>query len=147
MGKKRIITKAETAVTGQATDGAVAGPKKSVKKQVINGIAHINISYNNSLISITDQSGNVIAASSAGLLGFKGTKKSTPYAANLVAKDVVEKARKYNLTNVKIVVRGIGPARESAIRGIAGTGLNITAMMDATPVPHNGVKPKKPRRV
>ena len=80
-------------------------------------------------------------------MGFKGTKKSTPYAANLVAKECLEKAKKYNLTNLKIVVRGIGPGRESAIRGLANTGINITSIMDATPVAHNGVKPPKPRRV
>ena len=97
--------------------------------------------------SITDLKGEVIAWSSAGTLGFKGTKKSTPYAANLVAKDCVEKAKKFNLTNIKVVVKGIGPGRESAIRGLAGTGINITSIMDSTPIAHNGVRLKKPRRV
>jgi len=146
MGKKRIITKGETEVRDQQTAGPVAS-KKSGKKQVINGIAHISVSYNNTLIAISDLKGDVISWSSAGLIGFKGTKKSTPYAANMVAKDVVEKSKKYNLSNIKIVVRGIGPARESAIRGLAGTGLNVTSIMDETPVAHNGVKAKKPRRV
>lgn len=146
MGKKRIITKAETEVT-DAQGAPTSASKRSTKRQVINAVAYIHVSYNNTLISITDTNGNVIAFSSAGLLGFKGTKKSTPYAANLVAKDCVEKARKFNVTNVRVVVRGIGPARESAVRGIAGTGLNVTALMDATPVAHNGVKSKKPRRV
>ena len=89
----------------------------------------------------------MLTFSSAGLLGFKGTKKSTPYAANLVAKDAIEKAKKFNLLNVKIVVKGVGPARESAIRGIIGTGMNVTSIMDATPVPHNGVKAPKSRRI
>lgn len=146
MGKKRIITKAETEGAGDSA-GAVAAPAKSSKKQVINGIAHVHISYNNTVMDISDLKGNVIAQSSSGLLGFRGTKKSTPYAANMVARDCVEKARKYNLTNIKIVVRGIGPARESAVRGLAGTGLNVTSIMDVTPVAHNGVKAKKPRRV
>lgn len=148
MGKKKIVTKADTEATA-ATEGAssAASSKKSAKKQVINGVAHVNVSYNNTNICVTDPKGNVIAWSSAGLLGFKGTKKSTPYAANLVAKDCIEKAKKFNLTNVKIMVRGIGPARESSIRGIAGTGLNITSIMDVTPVAHNGVKAKKPRRL
>ena len=146
MGKKRIITQTETSSeTGQ--EAPVSVSKKSVKRQAINGIAYINVSYNNTIITITDAKGEVISWSSAGTAGFKGTKKSTPYAANIVAKDCVEKAKKYNLTNLKIVIKGIGPGRESAIRGLAGTGLNITSIMDATPVAHNGVKAPKPRRV
>lgn len=147
MGKKRIITKADAESTEGAANASVSAVKKNTKKQVINGVANIHVSYNNTLISISDLQGNVVSWSSAGLLGFKGTKKSTPYAANLVAKDCVEKAKKYNLTNIKIVVRGIGPARESAVRGLAGSGLNVISLMDNTPVAHNGVKAKKPRRV
>lgn len=147
MGKKKIVTKTDTEATTPAEGTSSSASKKSVKKQVINGVAHVNVSYNNTNICVTDPKGNVVAWSSAGLLGFKGTKKSTPYAANLVAKDCIEKAKKFNLTNVKIMVRGIGPARESSIRGIAGTGLNITSIMDVTPVAHNGVKAKKPRRL
>ncbi len=146
MGKKRIITKSDAAGAGPESDAAGAN-KKSSKRQVINGVAYISVSYNNTLVSITDSKGEVIAWSSAGLLGFKGTKKSTPYAANLVAKDCSEKAKKFNLTNVKLVVKGIGPGREAAMRGIAGTGLNITSIMDATPIAHNGVRRPKPRRV
>lgn len=123
-------------------------PKKgSSKKQVINGVATVNVSYNNTLIAMADSSGQIIAFSSAGLLGFKGSKKSTPYAANMVAKDCFEKTRKYNLTNIKIVIKGVGPGRESAIRGLAGTGLNILSIMDSTPIAHNGVRRPKPRRV
>jgi small subunit ribosomal protein S11 len=144
MGKKKIVTKEGDAVTAEPTATSSRG---KVKKQVVNGVVHINISFNNTLIAVSDMQGNVIAFSSAGLLGFKGTKKSTPYAANLVAKDAVEKAKKFNLLNVRIVVKGVGPARESAIRGIAGTGINISSIMDATPVPHNGVKAPKPRRI
>lgn len=143
MGKKRIITKTGTEVQSQPETGT----SKSAKKQIINGVVYITVSYNNTIISVTDLKGNVVAQSSAGLLGFKGTKKSTPYAANMVAKDCIEKARKYNLMNVKIVVRGVGPARESAIRSVAASGLTITSLMDKTPVAHNGVKAPKPRRV
>ena len=138
-------------VEGQAEapkEAPASTPKKSSsKKQVLNGVAYIHVSYNNTIISITDSKGQVIAWSSAGLLGFKGTKKSTPYAANLVAKDCVEKSRKYNLTNIKIVIKGVGPGRESAIRGLAGTGLNVLSIMDNTPIAHNGVRRPKPRRV
>ena len=145
MGKKRIITSGvDTVATGQPASSASV---KLSKRQVINGVAHIHVSYNNTLVTITDSKGEVIAWSSAGALGFKGTKKSTPYAANLVAKDCVEKTKKFNLTNIKVVVKGIGPGRESAIRGLAGTGINITSILDSTPIAHNGVRLKKPRRV
>jgi len=128
--------------------GVTSVPKKgSSKKQVINGVATVNISYNNTIISIADSIGQVIAFSSAGLLGFKGSKKSTPYAANMVAKDCFEKTKKFNLTNIKIVIKGVGPGRESAIRGLASTGLNVLSIMDATPIAHNGVRRPKPRRV
>ncbi|OGN03241.1 MAG: 30S ribosomal protein S11 [Candidatus Yanofskybacteria bacterium RIFCSPHIGHO2_01_FULL_42_12] len=133
------------------TEGAAQAPvevsKKSLKRQVINGVAYITVSYNNTMIVVADTRGEIIAWSSAGALGFKGAKKSTPYAANLVAKSCVEKAKKYNLTNIKIIVKGVGPGRESAIRGLAGSGLNVTALMDKTPVAHNGVRASKPRRV
>jgi small subunit ribosomal protein S11 len=142
MGKKAVVT-----MEGEApkADASVAG-KRAAKKSVVNGVVHINISYNNTLIAVSDLQGNVVAFSSAGLLGFKSSKKSTPYAANLVAKDVITKAQRFGLQNVRIVVKGVGPAREAAIRGVAGSGLNITSLMDATPVPHNGVKSAKPRR-
>ena len=142
MGKKRIITK-----EGDQTEAAAAAPKRTAKKQVLNGVVNITISYNNTIVAVSDLAGNIIAFSSAGLLAFKGSKKSTPYAANLVAKDAIEKAKRFGLTNARIVIKGVGPARESAIRGTAGTGLNITSLMDSTPVPHNGVRAPKPRRV
>lgn len=148
MAKTKVVT-----IEGQtepASPEAVVAPtpkKVSAKKQVLNGTATVNVSYNNTLISIGDSSGQIIAWSSSGLLGFKGSKKSTPYAANMVAKDCFEKSKKYNLTNIKIVIKGIGPGRESAIRGLAGTGLNILSIMDKTPIAHNGVRRPKPRRV
>ena len=147
MGKKRITTTEEESKASAEQQSAVSVAKKTVKKQVINGIARVNVSYNNTIVTITDLKGEVLAWSSAGSLGFKGTKKSTPYAANLVAKDCTEKAKKYNLSNIKIVVKGIGPGRESAMRGLAATGLNILSIMDATPVAHNGTRARKPRRV
>ena len=146
MGKKRIITSGGDAVVS-SEQSASSAQNKSSKKQVINGVAYVHVSYNNILVTITDSKGGVIAWSSAGTLGFKGTKKSTPYAANLVAKDCIEKTKKFNLTNIKIVVKGIGPGRESAIRGLAGTGINIISIMDSTPIAHNGIRLKKPRRV
>ena len=147
MAKTKVIT-IETETETAPKEAVVEAPKKgSSKKQVINGVATVNVSYNNTIISIADSIGQVIAFSSAGLLGFKGSKKSTPYAANMVAKDCFEKTKKFNLTNIKIVIKGVGPGRESAIRGLAGTGLNVLSIMDATPVAHNGVRRPKPRRV
>lgn len=146
MGQKKLITKSEIPDEG-VSQTPVSVSKKPPKRQVINGVAYITVSYNNTMVAIADTKGEILAWSSSGALGFRGTKKSTPYAANLVAKNVVEKARKYNLVNLKIIVKGVGPGRESAIRGLAGSGLNITALMDKTPVAHNGVKSPKPRRV
>ncbi|MDP3792992.1 MAG: 30S ribosomal protein S11 [bacterium] len=140
-----MTTQGDTAGTEQQAADSVS--KKSIKKQVINGIAYISVSYNNTMVTITDLKGEVLAWSSSGSLGFKGTKKSTPYAANMVARDCVEKSKKYGLNSLKIVVKGIGPGREASMRGLAGTGLNILSIMDATPIAHNGVRAKKPRRV
>ena len=146
LGKKRIITtQGEEVKTENQSASSVA--KKSAKKQVLTGVAHVSVSYNNTIVTITDLKGEVLAWASAGSLGFKGTKKSTPYAANLVAKECTERAKKYNLMNIKIVVKGIGPGREAAMRGLAASGLNVVSIMDATPIAHNGVRRKKPRRV
>lgn len=146
MGKKRIITKAG-AGDEQKNAGAVGVVKKSQKVQVLKGMANISSSYNNTIISISDAKGNVLSWSSAGALGFKGAKKSTPYAATMVAKEAVEKAKKYGLLELSITVSGIGPGREAAIRALANTGLSITSLIDDTPIAHNGVRPPKPRRV
>ena len=147
MAKTKVVTMEGQTEPAVKTEVSAAPKKGSSKKQVINGIATVNVSYNNTLIAMADSSGQIIAFSSAGLLGFKGSKKSTPYAANMVAKDCFEKTRKYNLTNIKIVIKGVGPGRESAIRGLASSGLNILSIMDATPIAHNGVRRPKPRRV
>ena len=146
MGKKRIIT---TAGQNEAVDTSanVLVARKSAKKQVFKGTVHISSSYNNTIVSVADSSGDIFAYSSAGMMGFKGARKSTPYAATLVGKDAVEKARNFGFQEAKVSIKGIGPGREAAIRGIASSGINITAIIDATPMPHNGVRPKKPRRV
>lgn len=146
MGKKRIITGGGSG--DETAQSSVNVAKKSVnKKQIFKGVVHVASSYNNTIVSIADANGNVFAYSSAGTMGFKGSRKSTPYAATLVGKDAVEKAKRFGLQEAKVSVRGIGPGREGAIRGIAGTGINITSIIDDTPIPHNGVRPAKPRRV
>ena len=143
MGKKRIITGAGSDT--EARKAEVAVPKN--KRQVLKGTINVASSYNNTIVSITDPQGGVFAWATAGSMGFKGARKSTPYAATLVAKEATEKAKRFGLQEAKIVIRGIGPGREAAIRGIASTGITITSIIDDTPQAHNGVKPPKPRRV
>jgi len=145
MGKKRIITTGGEGANSEKQE-VVSAPKSS-KKQVLKGTIYISSSYNNTIVSVADSNGNVFAYSTAGTMGFKGARKSTPYAATLVGRDAVEKAKKLGFQEAKVSVKGIGPGREAAIRGIASTGINITAIIDATPVPHNGVRAAKPRRV
>ncbi|MEK7154307.1 MAG: 30S ribosomal protein S11 [Patescibacteria group bacterium] len=147
MGKKRIVTSLESGAGSDQQAVSSGSSKKSSRKQVLKGAVHILSSYNNTIVTVTDSNGNVVAFSSAGTLGFKGARKSTPYAATLVGKDAVEKAKRFGFQEARISIKGIGPGREAAIRGVASTGLNITAIVDATPMPHNGVRPTKPRRV
>ena len=147
MGKKKIVTKTETTPT-DSTDVAKTGTgKKKQHQAVLKGQAHITSSYNNTIVSISDADGNVIAWTSAGSLGFKGARKSTPYAATMVAKEVGEKARRVSMVDLAIAVSGIGPGREAAIRALIGAGFNVNSIVDNTPVAHNGVRPPKPRRV
>ncbi len=121
--------------------------KKKVAKHVPVGVAHIQATYNNTIVSFTDLSGNVLSWSSAGICGFKGPKKSTPYAASIIVKDAVEKAKGYGLTEVSVLVRGVASGREGAIRALNANGLNVLGIKDITPIPHNGCRPKKVRRV
>jgi small subunit ribosomal protein S11 len=135
-----------------AAAGAAAGEeggkkKKKVKKNVLNGIVHVQATFNNTLITITDVSGNVIAWSSAGSRGFKGSRKSTPFAAQVAAGDAAAKAMGHGLKNVTIRVSGPGAGRESALRAIAASGLKVSEIRDVTPIPHNGCRPPKRRRV
>lgn len=122
--------------------------KKKRKKVIINrGQAHITATYNNTIVTLTDQSGNTLAWSSAGLMGFKGPKKSTPYAAETIVRDAVTKAKNFGLSEVDVFVKGVGSGRDSAVRSLNSNGLNVLSIKDVTPIPHNGCRPKKPRRV
>lgn len=121
--------------------------KKKERKNISDGIAHIQSTFNNTIVTITDMSGNVISWSSSGVQGFKGSRKSTPFAAQLVAEDAVKKAKIHGLRNVKVYVKGPGAGRESALRAIQTAGLNISLIRDVTPIPHNGCRPPKRRRV
>ena len=121
--------------------------KQKVKKTIINGVAHIVSSFNNTIITITDENGNALAWSSAGLKGFKGSRKSTPFAAQIAAEDVGNKAKEYGIKTLKVEVSGPGSGRESALRSLQSIGYIITSIKDVTPIPHNGCRPRKRRRV
>jgi small subunit ribosomal protein S11 len=121
--------------------------KKKEKKNVLNGEVHIQSTFNNTIVSITDMQGNVIAWSTAGSQGFKGSRKSTPFAAQLATQDAMKKAMDHGMKNVEVYVKGPGAGRESALRALQNQGLNILTIKDVTPVPHNGCRPPKRRRV
>lgn len=121
--------------------------KKKVKKNIANGVVHIQSTFNNTIVTITDTAGNVISWSSAGMQGFKGSRKSTPFAAQLAAEDAARKAMEHGMKNVEVYVKGPGAGRESALRSLQATGFNIMTLKDVTPIPHNGCRPPKRRRV
>ncbi|WGI22484.1 30S ribosomal protein S11 [Amylibacter sp. IMCC11727] len=121
--------------------------KKKIKKNITTGVAHINSSFNNTKILIADAQGNAISWSSAGTMGFKGSRKSTPYAAQMAAEDAAKKAQEHGVKTLEVEVQGPGSGRESALRGLASAGFNITSIRDVTPIAHNGCRPPKRRRV
>lgn len=124
-----------------------ARTKKKVKKTVVDGIAHVHASFNNTIVSISDRQGNVLSWATAGSSGFKGSRKSTPFAAQVAAEQAATKALEFGLKNLEVVVNGPGPGRDSAVRALNGVGLKISSITDVTPIPHNGCRPPKKRRV
>jgi small subunit ribosomal protein S11 len=121
--------------------------EKKIKRQILKGRASVKCTYNNTMISISDTSGNILGWSTSGLLGFKGAKKATPYAATQVVGTVSEKVRKYGIKELEVYVKGVGSGREASIRALANNGFDLVLIKDITPIPHNGCRPKKPRRV
>jgi len=121
--------------------------KKKSKAKVTKGKIFVNSTYNNTIVSATDLAGNVLIWGSAGKIGFKGSKKSTPYAGQRTMEDVLARLRERGLVEVDVFIKGIGSGRESAVRALQGSGLNVLSIKDQTPIPHGGVRPKKPRRV
>ncbi|MET0028663.1 MAG: 30S ribosomal protein S11 [Candidatus Thiodiazotropha sp.] len=121
--------------------------KKKVKKSVTDGVAHIHASFNNTIITITDRQGNALAWATAGGSGFRGSRKSTPFAAQVAADRVGQMVKEYGLKNLDVNVKGPGPGRESAVRALNNAGFKITSISDVTPIPHNGCRPPKKRRV
>ncbi len=130
-----------------AKKAAPAAKKKKEKKSILEGIANIRATFNNTIINITDLNGNSVSWASSGSVGFKGTKKGTPYAAQLAAEKAVEQAKFHGVQYLHIRLKGPGPGRESAIRALDAAGLKIKTMRDITPIPHNGCRPRKKRRV
>ncbi len=121
--------------------------RKKVKKSVSDGIAHVHASFNNTIITITDRQGNALSWATAGGSGFRGSRKSTPFAAQVAAERAGEAAKEFGLKNLDVMVKGPGPGRESAVRALNNIGYKITQIMDVTPIPHNGCRPPKKRRV
>ncbi len=121
--------------------------KRKEKKNIVTGIAHVNSTFNNTLVTISDAQGNVVSWSSSGMMGFKGSRKSTPYAAQMAAEDAGRKAQDHGMKELDVRVKGPGSGRESALRALQGIGFTIKAISDITPIPHNGCRPPKRRRV
>lgn len=144
-----LVTEAPAPAAEAPVDAAskIKSRKKKAKAKVTKGKIFINSTYNNTIISATDMAGNVLLWSSAGKIGFKGSKKSTPYAGQRTMEDVLARARERGLAEIDVLIKGIGSGRESAVRALQGSGLNILSIKDQTPIPHGGVRPKKPRRV
>ena len=121
--------------------------KKRERKNITSGVAHVNASFNNTTVTITDAQGNTISWSSSGMMGFKGSRKSTPYAAQMAAEDAGKKAMEHGVRTLEVNVSGPGSGRESALRALSAAGMTITTIRDVTPIPHNGCRPPKRRRV
>ena len=143
------MAKPTAASTSSAPEkkGGSKGGRKKVRKDVSTGIAHIQSTFNNTMVSITDLQGNTISWSTAGSRGFKGSRKSTPFAAQLAAEDAARKAQEHGMRSIAIFVKGPGSGRESALRAFQNVGMRVTLIRDVTPIPHNGCRPPKRRRV
>lgn len=143
MGKKRIVKTESEGEEGVSKNAQTA----SSKKRVESGLLFVRSTYNNTMLTLTDKKGNALGSSSSGALGFKGAKKGTPFAAAKVGETLGLKAQTLGMKEISVIVKGVGSGRESSIRGFISKGININSIKDVTPVPHNGPKPKKPRRV
>jgi len=142
MGKKRIVKKGTEDSSQKGTSS-----KKISRKRLETGVLYVQSTFNNTKLLLTDEKGNAICSSSSGSLGFKGAKKGTPFAAAKAAETLLEKAEQLGLKKINVIVKGVGAGRESSIRGFISKGIQLLSVVDRTPSPHNGPKPKKPRRV
>ncbi len=144
--EEALVTETPLEATAKAEEGVVKKVKKN-KRQIQKGRATIQCTYNNTIVSIADLNGAVLGWSSSGHLSFKGAKKSTPYAATQVVADVTEKVKKYGVQELEVFVKGVGSGREASIRALANNGFNLVTIKDVTPIPHNGCRPRRPRRI
>ena len=140
-------TPANTPATPSAPAAAAKGSAKKIRKNVVKGVAHVKASFNNTIVTITDTTGATLCWDSAGTIGYKGSRKSTPFAAQRAAERAADKARKFGVKEVEVWIRGPGSGRESAVRALQASGLDVRAIQDVTPLPHNGCRPRKRRRV
>lgn len=144
--KTAEVANSDQTLSGQPEDAAKKKAKK-IKRQILKGRATIKCSYNNTMVSVSDPTGGVLGWASSGLLGFKGAKKATPYAATQVVASVSEKVKRYGMKELEVYVRGVGSGREASIRALANNGFDLITIKDVTPIPHNGCRSKKPRRI
>ena len=147
MAKREEVTDEKAESQSEQKPGEKAARKKRGRKNIAEGVVHIHSTFNNTIVTITDYQGNVISWSSAGAMGFKGSRKGTPFAAQQAADSAAKKAMDHGLRTVQIFVRGPGAGRESALRALQSAGINISLIKDVTPIPHNGCRPPKRRRV
>ncbi len=145
--KKAAGSGAASSAKKSAASSARTRKKKVARAQVVQGKVFVHASFNNTIVSVTDNNGNVLGWCSAGVVGFKGPKKATPYAASMIVKEVVEKTKDSGLKDVNVYVTGVGQGREGAIRALNANGLNVLSIKDVTPIPHNGCRAPRPRRV
>ena len=131
----------------KAANNAAARARKKVKKNVVDGILHVHASFNNTIVTITDRQGNALSWATAGGAGFKGSRKSTPFAAQVAAESAGKVTQAYGIKNLEVRIKGPGPGRESSVRAMSALGIKITSIQDVTPVPHNGCRPPKRRRI
>lgn len=150
MGKKRIIQQSSEELVAEKEKAETAVKKEvtmATQRRINEGKVYITASYNNTIITLTDTSGNVLTWISSGNIGFKGSKKATPFAASKVAEGIAERAKKMGVERVSVFIKGVGSGRESAIRSLVTHGIDLTSIKDVTPIPHNGCRPPKTRRV
>lgn len=147
MAKAAPAAASATPAAAPAPGAAAPRARKRERKNISSGIAHVNATFNNTMITITDVQGNAISWSSAGTMGFKGSRKSTPYAAQVAAENAGKKAMEHGVKTVSVLVKGPGTGRELALRALQAVGFQVTSIQDVTPVPHNGCRPRKRRRV
>lgn len=143
-----VVTEETSVSAADSKEETAAGKKKKkLKKQILKGRANIQCTYNNTIITISDMNGGVLGWSTSGHMGFKGAKKSTPYAATQVVADLTEKVKKFGVQELEVFVKGVGSGREASIRALSNNGFTLTAIKDTTPIPHNGCRPRRPRRI